>query len=234
MEENETGKAEVHSRLYSEKLKKDKNYVNLKQKKKEEDEEHKGKRNKPKEIIKKKEEINELVTKLHKEAEGKKQEQEKLRQTFIKKEAFKDELTTKKSQNILLEKFVSQFEHSLLGLVEKKSNAHLSFEELVYLFKAIGFLKYDYEKEEINQIMSKEYKGVKEEIKKMQKENELSDDEKAKLKKIEEIILIKEAWTFIKNSSSLPNNINNDNNNKLEEEPKLNEEVIFISNNHAE
>ena len=75
-------------------------------------------------------------------------------------------------------------------------------------------------------------KFPKEEIKKMQKENELSDDEKAKLKKIEEIILIKEAWTFIKNSSSLPNNINNDNNNKLEEEPKLNEEVIIISNNH--
>jgi len=86
-----------------------------------------------------KEEVGNLVGKLHQDANERKVKREKVKL----KEVYADELTTESSKLVILEKFVNNFELVLLNLYNKKDSILITFDELVNLMFTLGFTRYD-------------------------------------------------------------------------------------------
>jgi hypothetical protein len=126
---------EVHDRLFNEKLKKN---IKLEEKST---------------VVKKSQsEIHEVVDKLYKDAEQRKENIDKLRNDKNKiKEIYHlydsdDELTNDASKLKILEKFVQNFEVILHKMFNKKDHVMMNFEEYSTVMFNLGFVHHDYMK----------------------------------------------------------------------------------------
>lgn len=170
----------VHDRLHSEKLNKAKTHV-VKEKdfKKAKKSIIEYKAPEPKK--KSKDEISTLVQKLHYDAEERKMNKEKVQKNKLKiKELYymydsEDELSSQMTIQMILEKFVNNFEISLLNLFNKKDTLLINFDEFCQLMRAIKFTRY-------NHALDMD-----------------SIDIKLKKKKDKEMGLLKDAWKILSN-----------------------------------
>lgn len=161
---------EVHDRLFSEKLNKQKTHLYT-------EKETKGKKNRRKEKIpndvkKSKQEIEELVAKLTSDAKERKENKEK-----VKLEEVYQDLTTVSCKKVILEKFVNNYELILLNLFNQKDSVVINFESYCNMMLSLGFIRYDHHRDE-------------EEVKNQDSEKEIKKREK-------EMKILKQSWRVL-------------------------------------